>query len=87
MVHFWYIDHKTEKRVDLTITVEEFIGKLMMHIPPKNFKMVRRYGVYAGSIQQKVKKCFSLIGYINSSYKFKQVTFKECYEIKDKKIT
>ena len=87
IVHFWYVDHKTEERVEVKITAEKFIGKLMMHIPPKSFKMVRRYGVYAGRIQQKVKKCFSLIRYINSGYKFKQVTFKDCYEIKDKKVT
>jgi hypothetical protein len=83
MVHFWYIDHGTEKRVDEIITAQVFIGRLMMHIPPKSFKMVRRYGIYSGSIQQKIKICFSLIKYIKSSYKAKQVTLKECYEIKD----
>lgn len=87
MVHFWYIDHETEKRVDEIITAGAFIGRLMMHIPPKSFKMVRRYGIYSGSLQQKVKVCFSLIKYIKSSYKIRQVTLKECYEIKDKALS
>ncbi|MBC2582812.1 transposase [Clostridium sp. DJ247] len=87
MVHFWYIDHETAKRVHEIITAQEFIGKLIMHIPPKRFKMVRRYGVYAGSIQQKMKTYFSLIKYIKSNYKLKQVTLKQCYEIKDKRLT
>jgi hypothetical protein len=67
--------------------VEEFIGKLMMHIPPKHFKMVRRYGVYAGSIQQKVKKCFGLLKYIKSGLKGKQYTLKDWWDTKDRALT
>ncbi len=32
-VTFWYEDHKTKKRVVETITVETFMGRLLMHIP------------------------------------------------------
>ncbi|WP_094551362.1 transposase [Petroclostridium xylanilyticum] len=67
--------------------MEEFIGKLMMHIPPKHFKMVRRYGVYAGSIQQKVKKCFGLLKYIKSGLKGKQYTLKDWWDTKDRALT
>ena len=87
MVKFWYIEHGTGNRVEANLTVEEFIGKLMMHIPPKYFKMVRRYGVYAGSIQQKVKKCFGLLKYIKDGYKSIQYTLREWWENKDRPLT
>lgn len=85
-VRFWYIDHKTEQRVELTLMVEEFIGKLLMHIPPKYFKMVRRYGIYAGNIEQKVKQCFGLLKYIKSNFKEKQYTIEQWWKTKDKPI-
>ena len=47
-----------------------------MHIPPKYFKMVRSYGVYAGSISVNVKKCFGLLKYIKSGLKAIQYTLK-----------
>ena len=45
-VKFWYIDHKTEQRVEAELDALAFIGKLTMHIPKKHFRMVRRYGLY-----------------------------------------
>lgn len=44
-VTFW---HETEKnnRRHVTLTVEEFLNRLIQHIPPKSFKMVRYYGLY-----------------------------------------
>lgn len=45
-VTFWYIDHKTSRKVTETIAPKEFIKRLIDHIPLKGFKMVRHYGVY-----------------------------------------
>lgn len=45
-VDFWYADHRTERRVDESVPVEEFIGRLVMHIPKKHSRMVHRYGLY-----------------------------------------
>lgn len=45
-VDFWYEDHRTERRVDESLPVEEFIGRLAMHIPKKHSRMVHRYGLY-----------------------------------------
>jgi len=44
-ITFWYEDKKHIKHY-ITLTVEEFILRLIQHIPPKNFKMVRHYGLY-----------------------------------------
>ena len=62
-----------------------FIGRLLMHIPPKYFKMVRLYGVYAGSISVNVKKCFGLLKYIKSGIKAIQYTLKINWKRKQEK--
>ncbi|WP_371813845.1 transposase, partial [Fusobacterium sp. DD1] len=47
-VTFYYeslADNK--KRTELTLDVETFLSKLIIHIPPKHFKMIRRFGIYS----------------------------------------
>jgi len=46
MVRYWYEDHDTKKRKEKRLPVMQFIGRLVMHIPKKHFKMTRRYGLY-----------------------------------------
>jgi hypothetical protein len=46
-ITYWYEDHKTGKRVEVTEHVYAFIAKIIRHIPEKNFKMVRYYGIYS----------------------------------------
>ena len=46
-VTFWYDRHEDGKRVEETVPVYEFIKRLIKHIPDKNFKVVRYYGLYA----------------------------------------
>ena len=75
-VTFWYKSHETNERVEETVTSQVFVGKLLMHIYPKYFKMVRLYGVYAGSISVKIRKCFGLLQYIKSGLKAIQCTLK-----------
>lgn len=87
MVRFWYEDHKTKERIDEALTVEKFIGKLLMHITPKNFRMARSYGIYAGSIAVKVKKCYGLLKYIKSGLKAIQYTLKDYWKKKTQKLT
>ena len=45
-VTFWYERREVGKRVEETIDAEEFIEKLIIHIPDKQFKMTRYYGIY-----------------------------------------
>jgi len=49
-VTFWYIDTKTKEKMTLTLSVIEFMKRLVLHIHPKNFKAIRRYGFYARNI-------------------------------------
>lgn len=46
IVKFFYVDHE-DKRIEVTMSVDQFITALIQHIPPPQFKMIRYYGAYA----------------------------------------
>lgn len=54
-VTFWYINTKTQEKMNLTLSVIEFMKRLVLHIHPKNFKAIRRYGFYARNIISDLK--------------------------------
>ncbi|WP_238902036.1 MULTISPECIES: transposase [unclassified Clostridium] len=45
-VTFKYTRHEDNKRIVEKVHVYEFIKKLIVHIPDKNFKMIRYFGLY-----------------------------------------
>lgn len=59
IVRFWYIDlyDKSKKIVELPLL--KFIGRIILQIPPDNFKMVRHYGLYARHISPSLKLSLS----------------------------
>jgi len=80
-VRFWYEDHNTGKRVEVELSAVEFIGKLVMHIPPKYFKMVRRYGLYQRNKNNQAQKIVSLWNYIKTK------NLKKTNKTKSKKLS
>jgi Putative transposase len=44
----------TDKRI--TLPVEEFLIRLIRHIPEKNFRMIRYYGIYANRVRTETTK-------------------------------
>lgn len=68
-VTYYYERHEDGKRIEETVHVHEFIKKLIVHIPDKNFKVVRYYGLYAKEHKQSKK----LIKILNN----KQIEIKE----------
>jgi hypothetical protein len=46
-VIFWYKDTKTKKKITVTMDKFEFIQLLLSHVPDKNFKVVRYFGIYS----------------------------------------
>ena len=46
-VTFHYNRHEDNKLIIEPIPATDFIKKLIIHIPDKNFKMIRYYGLYA----------------------------------------
>lgn len=53
-VTFWYYKDKKKKvKVYVKVTVEEFIRRLIQHIPEPQFKMIRYYGAYCRKWKRK----------------------------------
>lgn len=57
-VTFKYIDKTDVKEKRETISVEEFIDRLIRHIPDENFKTIRYYGVYSRRTKKKAKNSY-----------------------------
>jgi len=51
-VTYHYKDHR-RGMVWETLPATEFIGRMIKHLPPKGFRMVRYYGIYARPIREK----------------------------------
>lgn len=59
-VKYYYKRHEDGQRVEENIHSYEFIKGLIKHIPDRNFKVVRYYGLYAKEHKQS-KKIFKLL--------------------------
>ena len=46
-VTFWFEKPDSNFKEEITLPISQFIGRLISHIPPKHFKMIRRFGLYA----------------------------------------
>ena len=56
-VTFFFNDlANNKKKTFITMSVEKFISQILIHLPPKNFKMVNRYGFYSRHISDELKK-------------------------------
>jgi hypothetical protein len=55
-VTFRYHDKTDEVDKEEKLTVEEFITRLIRHIPDENFKMIRHYGLYARRVKKQSKE-------------------------------
>lgn len=60
-VTFYYEDHQGTRH-EQTMPVLEFIHGVVRHIPPKHFKMVRYFGLYAPRKAAKVRTIMQQIG-------------------------
>ena len=56
-VTFFYVDHKTKEYTEVTVSAFKFIGMLLRHLLPSNFKSIRSYGFYnkKSKISDKIK--------------------------------
>jgi hypothetical protein len=55
-VTFRYYDKTEQKEKRETVSVEEFIARLIRHIPDEQFKLIRHYGVYSRKLKTMCKK-------------------------------
>jgi len=75
IVKFEYRDKKTNEHKIISLSVVDFIGLLVRHIPPKHFHMIRYYGMYANARKNKIFKIISdqiiaLFGVANLLFEF-----------------
>lgn len=68
-IHFFYVDHKTKRRIDVHMLVDDFIFAIIQHIPEKQFKMIRYYGAYSRNQKKKYK------AYLKSSIQQTKLTY------------
>jgi uncharacterized protein (DUF983 family) len=59
-VTFWYFDDDRNKH-HVTMGVEEFISAVIGHIPDRQFKTVRHYGVYARNQRRFFKRLLGVV--------------------------
>ena len=55
-VTFWFLDHKTKAKIFVTKDVMDFIGAVLQHVPEKNFKLIRYYGIYSRKSKRRTMK-------------------------------
>lgn len=68
-VTFYYEDLTNNKqKVIATMDVCEFFSKIIAHIPPKNFKMIRRFGIYSRNIKKDLKIIITKLKKYKSQY-------------------
>jgi len=53
-VTFKYLDHVTKTYSKLTLSVEDFIGRFVQHIPDTGFRMIRYYGFLSHRLRGKL---------------------------------
>ena len=81
-IEFWYEEHGTKRKIEVKMPVLQFIGRLVSHIPPKNFHLVRRYGLYQGAKNNRVYKIIeSIKSKSKKQYKFRKILWRERLKI------
>jgi len=53
-VTFNYLNHTSNKYQKYTLSVEQFIGKFVQHIPDKGFRLIRYFGILANRVRGKL---------------------------------
>ncbi len=58
-VRFRYRDHRDGKAKEMTLGVEEFIQRVLWHVPEKGMQVVRHYGLYGRGGRKLREQCRS----------------------------
>jgi hypothetical protein len=61
-VMYRYYRHETGACGRADLSVDEFIRRLLEHVPEKGFRMVRYYGLFAPSRRAELARCRALLG-------------------------
>ena len=70
-VTFFFNDLANDKKKTyVTMNIDKFVQQILIHLPPKNFKMINRFGFYGRNISVKLK---------NTMKKYKKIFSKSEY--------
>jgi hypothetical protein len=61
-VRWYYEDHKTEERIEVTESSLELLKKMIIHIPDEGFRTVRYYGFYNNKKVEQLHRIYELLG-------------------------
>jgi len=61
-IGFRYKDHRTKHTKVITLTPDEFIRRILLHVPETGQHMVRHYGLYSSAGRDKRNLCRQQIG-------------------------
>lgn len=67
-VSWYYEDHKTEERIEVNETGKQLLEKMIIHIPDKDFRMVRYYGFYNNKCHDTLDEINKLLNKSKSKY-------------------
>ena len=84
-VTFYYEDLANNKeKVKLTLDVETFLSKLIIHIPPKHFKIIKHFGIYSRNVNKEIKSIMETMRKYVSKYSkstFYQVEIWDTFQV------
>lgn len=63
-VRFRYQDHRDGKSKLLTLSSEEFVQRVLWHVPEKGMQVIRHYGLYGRQGHKLREKCRSQLGQV-----------------------
>ena len=61
-IGFRYKDHRDKRSKVMSVKPEEFLRRLLLHVPEKGQHMVRHYGLYSAAAKEKRAKCREQLG-------------------------
>jgi len=65
-VSFWFDDRNLHQKVFITLPVDEFIKRIIRHIPDKYFKQVRYFGIFANRVRTNL--CNIVLNLLNKKF-------------------
>ncbi len=71
-VKWYYDDHKTEERIEVTETGLELLKKMIIHIPEEQFRTVRYYGFYNSKKADQLERIYELMNQIRKESRLKK---------------
>lgn len=70
-ITWYYEDHKTNKKIEVKEYGLDLLKKMIIHIPDKNFRMIRYYGFYHPKSQNLLDDIHRLLGNEKKTYRNK----------------